>query len=101
GQALVQAVQVLFEAEKSSAVDGDDLVDAIAEQKAPIEYGHAGFVFGKKFSIQVHDGHGVVIPLARLINRSYSNHISTASFRRRKMPPSAIASRATSGCSTI
>lgn len=63
GQAALEAGQVLGQAEGVTFVDGDDIIDAVTEDEAPVEHRDARFGQRQVFTIEIDGlffGHGVL-----------------------------------------
>src|SRR5690606_12529431 len=92
-EAALEPRQVLGPAERASAVDRHDLVDAVAEDEAPVEHRDPGFLDGEEVAVQVDDLLRAHFDLANIIR--------TLSQARPNQPACSTAFRATSGRSAI
>src|SRR6056297_724575 len=67
GKAIAHALHVRAKAYQLAIVGGDDLVDAITEQEAPVHRRYAGFAHRQKVAVKVYGCHRVCASLSAVM----------------------------------
>src|SRR5574343_67157 len=85
-QTVIESVDMIFQAEQTPSISRNHFVNPVAKQETPVQYRNFGVRQRQVMPVQIHG-----------IGHYFSNITTTASYKRRKNPPSATLSMATKG----